>query len=75
MDTNKAKRKVLDMKSAKLILNKPDGTKVWVNMLHAVKMEKLYDGKYFLFLLNGEVFEISQDAARTVERFLEDFDD
>lgn len=74
MDTNKAKRKDLDMKSAKLILNKPDGTKIWVNMLLVVKMEKLSDGKYFLFLLNGEVFEISQDSARTVERFLESFD-
>ena len=63
------------MKAAKLVLAKPDGTRVWINLFQVLKMEKLPNGRFYLFLINGEVFEINLDSARIVEKFLEDFED
>lgn len=59
------------MRSFKLVLEKKDGTKVWINLVHMVKMEKTPDGRYYLYLINGDVFEISHSTARFVENYFE----
>lgn len=59
------------MRDFKLVLEKADGTKVWINLMHMVKMEKDPNGNYFLFLVNGDVFPISRSTARFVENYFE----
>ncbi|MBE6793107.1 MAG: hypothetical protein E7534_06410 [Ruminococcaceae bacterium] len=59
------------MMSFKLKLEMPDDTTVWVNMLQIVKMQKDAAGRYFIFMSNGEVFEINHSAAKRVEECFE----
>lgn len=59
------------MRSFKLVLEKLDGTKVWINLTQMLKMEKEPDGRYYLYLVNGERFEISHSIARFVENYFE----
>ena len=53
--------------SYKIVLDMPNGTKVWINPLQLLKMERTTDGLYFVFLMNGEVYEINRGDARKVE--------
>ena len=59
------------MRSFKLVLTMPDGTKVWINIPQMLKMEKTPDGHYFLYLVNGEKFLIDHGTARTIENYFE----
>ena len=59
------------MRDFKLVLEKSDGTKVWINLIHMVKMEKGPKGNYFLFLTNGDIYPISHSTARFVENYFE----
>ena len=45
--------------SFKLTLTRVDGTRVWINMSHILKMEKTPDGRYLIVLVNGEVYPLS----------------
>lgn len=56
--------------SFKLTLTRVDGTRVWINMSHILKMEKTPDGRYLLVLVNGEVYPIDFKTARVVEDYL-----
>ena len=59
------------MRSFKLVLELPDGRKVWINIPQMLKMEKTPDGRYLLYLVNGEVFQIDYQTARMVENYFE----
>lgn len=59
------------MRTFKLVLAMPDGTKVWINVQQILKMEKTPDGQYFLYLVNGEKFLINHSLARTIENYME----
>lgn len=60
------------MSSFKLVIDLADGTRIWVNMFQIVKMQKDTAGRYFIFLTNGECYEVDRRTASTVEEFLED---
>jgi hypothetical protein len=34
-------------------------------------MIKTPDGKYYIYLINGDVFEVDKGAARTIENYFE----
>ena len=36
-----------------------------------IKMEKMPDGRFFVYMINGEVYEIDHRSARVVESCLE----
>lgn len=59
------------MRAFKLVLTLNDGTKVWINIPHMLKMEKRPDGCYVLFLVNGESYEIDHSTARMIENYFE----
>lgn len=59
------------MRSFKLVLPMPDGSKVWINIPQMLKMEKTPDGQYFLYLVNGEMFRIDHKTASMVENYFE----
>lgn len=59
------------MRSFKLVLDLPDGGKVWINIPQMLKMEKTADGHYFLYLVNGEMYEINHKTASMVENYFE----
>ncbi len=59
------------MRSFKLVLDTPNGGKVWINIPQMLKMEKTPDGRYFLYLINGEVYEINHKTASLVENYFE----
>ena len=59
------------MRSFKLVLESSDGTKIWINLAHMLKMEQEPDGKYYLYLINGERYLISHSTARFVENYFE----
>ena len=58
--------------ASKIILDLPGGVKVWINPQHVIKMEKTAEGRYFLRLINGEVYEIGHRQASNFEEFLEE---
>ena len=60
------------MRGFKLDLEMPDGSRVWVNGPQILKMVKTVDDRYFLYLVNGEMYEISRRMASTVEDYFED---
>lgn len=59
------------MRSFKLVLSLHDGTKVWINIPQMLKMEKTPDNHYFLYLVNGDMFEIDHKTASMVENYFE----
>ena len=59
------------MREFKLVLEKSDGTKVWINLIHMDKMEKDPKGNYLSFLTNGDIYPISHSRARFVENYFE----
>ena len=59
------------MRSFKLVLDLPDGGKVWINIPQMLKMEKTADGHYFLYLVNGDMYEINHKTASMVENYFE----
>ena len=59
------------MRSFKLVLGLPDGGKGWINIPQMLKMEKTADGHYFLYLVNGDMYEIDHKTASMVENYFE----
>lgn len=55
----------------KLIIEKRDGTKIWINPAYIIKMEKDLNDNYFIFLTTGDVFLISRSTARDVENYFQ----
>ena len=59
------------MRSFKLVLEKRDGTIMWINLLQLIKMEKTPAGEYYIYLVNGEKYLIGHSTARMIENFFE----
>lgn len=55
----------------KVVVDLPNGKRVWINTAHLVKMEKTPDDRYFVYLINGEVYEINRGDAAKVENCFE----
>ncbi len=55
----------------KIVLDMPNGSKVWINVAQLLKMEKTPDGRFLVFLVNGEVYEINRGDAAKVENCFE----
>lgn len=60
------------MRSFKLVLALSDGSRLWINPNHIVKMVRTPNDRYFIYLSSGETYEIDHGSARNVEEFLED---
>lgn len=56
---------------AKVILSMANDTRLWLNPNQIVKMERTPEGRFFVFMTNGEVFEIDRRAAGAIENFFE----
>ena len=48
-----------------------DGTVIWLNIYNMVKMIKDQQERYFIYMLNGEVFQIDKSNARKIENMME----
>ncbi len=59
------------MRACKLVLSMSDGTKVWINLEQMLKMTKTPDGNYYLYMVNGEKYQIDHSTARVIENCLE----
>ena len=59
------------MRSFKLVLNQEDGSKVWINIPQMLKMVKTTDGKYYIYLVDGEKYLIDHSTARMIENYFE----
>ena len=59
------------MRACKLVLSMSDGTKVWINLEQMLKMTKTPDGNYYLYMVNGEKYQIDHSMARVIENCLE----
>ena len=59
------------MRGCRIVLTKKDGNKVWINPMHVTKMEKTPDDRYFIFVTNGEVYQIDGKTARNLENSFE----
>ena len=55
----------------KVTIKLQDGSIVWLNRALVVKMRKAPDGRYFVYMINGECYEIDNKQARLVEDVLE----
>ena len=60
------------MADARIMLDTVNGGKLWINAYQVVKMELTADGRYFVYTITGEVFEVDKREARRFEEFLED---
>ena len=60
------------MSSFRLILNMIDGGRLWINVAHIIKMQKTPDGRYFIYLVNGETYEVDHRTASMVENYFEE---
>lgn len=52
---------------AKIILSLANDSRLWLNPNQIVKMERTPEGRYFVFMTNGEVFEIDRRTAGAIE--------
>lgn len=59
------------MRSFKFTIDFADGRRIWINLMQMLKMEKLPDSRYFIYLINGEKYEIDKKTARDVENYFE----
>ena len=53
-----------------LVLNLQDGSRVWINLSQIVKMVKR-NGEYYLYLSNGDSYQIDHGTASWVENYFE----
>ena len=56
---------------AKSILSLANDSRLWLNPNQIVKMERTPDGRFFVFMTNGEVFEIDRRTAGAIENYFE----
>ena len=56
---------------AKLILAMNNDTRLWINPAQIIKMERSPDGRFFIYLTNGEVYEVDRRMAGAVENYFE----
>ena len=56
---------------AKIILSLANDSRLWLNPNQIVKMERTPDGRFFVFMTNGEVFEIDRRDAGAIENYFE----
>ena len=52
---------------AKIILSLANDSRLWLNPNQIVKMERTPEGRFFVFMTNGEVFEIDRRTAGAIE--------
>ena len=52
---------------AKLILSLANDARIWLNPGQIVKMERTPEGRFYVFMSNGEVFEVDRRAAGAIE--------
>ena len=57
--------------SNKIVISLSNGERVWLNLMQMVKMVKTPEGRFLLFMTNGEMYEIDFQTARIVENCLE----
>lgn len=55
----------------KLILALANDSRLWINPAQILKMERTVEGRYFIYLTNGEIYEIDRRAAGAVENYFE----
>lgn len=55
----------------KLILTMANETRLWINPAQIVKMERTPEGRFFIYLINGEIYEIDRRLASAVENYFE----
>ena len=57
--------------SYNLTVKKPNGVKVWLNLETIIKLEETPDKHYYIFLVNGEWFEIGSREADKIKEWFE----
>ena len=53
----------------KIWLSMLNGSKVWINLNHIVKMVETNDGFYFIYLTNGDKYIIDKKTAKLIENY------
>ena len=59
------------MSDVRVTLELADGRTIWLNPRLMLKMEKTPDGRFFVYMVNGETYEIGRKEAGRVEDFFE----
>lgn len=59
------------MRDFKLKIELMDKSVIWINLPQLLKMELKPDGRYFIYLVNGEMYPIDHQTARYVENYFE----
>ena len=57
------------MGSYRVVLESSTGDLVWINPRQVIKMIKIPSGQYYVYLTNGEVYEVDRRQASTLENF------
>lgn len=60
------------MADSRIMIDTHNGGRIWLNPQQILKMEKTPDGRYFVYMPNGEIFEIGSRAASNLEDYFED---
>ena len=60
------------MSDTRVVVEFPDNRKIWINPQLIMKMERVADGRYFIHLINGEIYEIGHRTASELESYFED---
>ena len=60
------------MADGRIIVETPDGSRIWLNPQQVLKMEKTPDGRYFIRMVNGENYAVDKRTAGKLEDYFED---
>lgn len=50
----------------------PDGSRMWVNHNHILKIVQTNDCHFIVHLINGEMFEVGYKEAKKIEEYFQD---
>ena len=62
------------MANARVVIDTPNKGRIWLNAQQIGKMERIPDGRYFVTMVNGQVFEIDSRTASNLESYFEDLE-
>ena len=60
------------MADTRIVIETPNDGKIWLNPQQILKMEKTPDDRFFIHMVNGEIFEVGKRTAGKVEDYFED---
>ena len=60
------------MSDFKVVIETHNGERIWINPRCVVKMIRDRHGRYFIYLINGDIYEVGRREASTLEDFFKE---